>query len=162
MDRGKKQRFELKTCFEKHAAFCFTKRWLTWVMWITCELLWCFYQLFGLSFWRHPFTAEDPLVSKWCNAKFLQICFDEQTKSSTSMAWGWANFHFCVNYSFKLKMSVFPFHPAYVNNRLSVYTKCVCRGSFQVVFQCSDNLPLVQTAFHFCLHCLYSIYHYLN
>ncbi len=33
----------------------------------------CFYQLFGLSFWRHPFTAEDPLVSKWCNATFLQI-----------------------------------------------------------------------------------------
>ncbi len=29
-----------------------------------CELLWCFYQLFGLSFWRHPFTAEDPLVSR--------------------------------------------------------------------------------------------------
>ncbi len=22
------------------------------------------YQLFELSFWRHPFTAEDPLVSK--------------------------------------------------------------------------------------------------
>ncbi len=40
---------------------------------VTCGLLWCFYQ-FGLSFWRHPFTAEDPLVSKWCNAKFLQIC----------------------------------------------------------------------------------------
>ncbi len=39
------------------------------------RLLWCFYQLFGLSFWRHPFTAEDPLVSKWCNATFLQICF---------------------------------------------------------------------------------------
>ncbi len=38
-----------------------------------CGLLWCFYQLFGLSFWRHPFTAEDPLVSKWCNATFLQI-----------------------------------------------------------------------------------------
>ncbi len=35
--------------------------------------LWCFYQLFGLSFWRHPFTEEDPLVSKWYNAKFLQI-----------------------------------------------------------------------------------------
>ncbi len=30
-----------------------------------CGLLWCFYQLFGLSFWRHPFTAEDPLVNKW-------------------------------------------------------------------------------------------------
>ncbi len=32
-----------------------------------------FYKLFGLSFWRHPFTAEDPLVSKWWNATFLQI-----------------------------------------------------------------------------------------
>ncbi len=21
----------------------------------SCGLLWCFYQLFGLSFWRHPF-----------------------------------------------------------------------------------------------------------
>ncbi len=38
-----------------------------------------FYQLFGLSFWRHPFTAEDPLVSKWCNATFLQICSVEET-----------------------------------------------------------------------------------
>ncbi len=38
-----------------------------------CGLLWCFYQLFGLSFWRHPFTAEDPLLSKWWNATFLQI-----------------------------------------------------------------------------------------
>ncbi len=28
------------------------------------------------SFWRHPFTAEDPLVSKWCNATFLQIYSD--------------------------------------------------------------------------------------
>ncbi len=44
--------------------------WWTGVVWITCGLLWCFYQLFGLSFWRHPFTAEDPLLSKWCNATF--------------------------------------------------------------------------------------------
>ncbi len=26
----------------------------------SCGLLWCFYQLFGLSIWRHPFTAEHP------------------------------------------------------------------------------------------------------
>ncbi len=26
-----------------------------------------------LSFWRHPFTAEHPLLNKWCNATFLQI-----------------------------------------------------------------------------------------
>ncbi len=41
-------------------------------------------QLFGLSFWRHPFTLEDPLVSMWCNAKFLQISADEETNSSIS------------------------------------------------------------------------------
>ncbi len=58
-----------------------------------CGLLWCFYQLFGLSFWRHPFTAEDPLVSKWWNDTFLQICFNEETNSSTSwMARGSVNF----------------------------------------------------------------------
>ncbi len=41
-------------------------------------ILWCFNQLFELSFWRHPFTAGDPLVSKWCNAEFLQICSNEE------------------------------------------------------------------------------------
>ncbi len=50
----------------------------------------CIEQLFGLSFWRHPFTAEDPLVSKWCKDTFLQICSDEETNSSTSwVAWWW-------------------------------------------------------------------------
>ncbi len=40
------------------------------------------------KFWRHPFTADDPVVSKWCNAKFLQICSHEETNSSTfCMAW---------------------------------------------------------------------------
>ncbi len=57
--------------------------WWTGVVWITCKLLWCFYQLLGLSSWRHPFTAEDPLLSKWYNAKFLPICEDEETNSST-------------------------------------------------------------------------------
>ncbi len=36
---------------------------------------WSFYHLFDLSFLQNPFTAEDPLIRKWCNAKFLQICF---------------------------------------------------------------------------------------
>ncbi len=40
------------------------------------------------SFWRHPFTAEDPLVNQWCNATFLQICSDEDTNSFISwMTW---------------------------------------------------------------------------
>ncbi len=41
-----------------------------------------FYQLFGLAFWRHPFTAV-ALVRNCCNAKFLQICSDEETNPST-------------------------------------------------------------------------------
>ncbi len=40
----------------------------------------------GLSFWRHPFTAEDPLESKWCIAKFLQIFTD---KKKTHQHFGW-------------------------------------------------------------------------
>ncbi len=46
--------------------------WWSGVVWITCGLLWCFYQMFKLSFWRHPFIAEDPLENNWCNATFLQ------------------------------------------------------------------------------------------
>ncbi len=53
--------------------------WWTGVMWITCGLLWCFYQLFGLSF-DGTIHAEDPLLSKWGNAKFLQIYSDEENK----------------------------------------------------------------------------------
>ncbi len=71
--------------------------------WCACESLWCFYQLFALAFWWPPFTAEDPLVSKGCNAKFLQIFYDEdiflpdgQRVSKLS-----ANSHFWMNYYFK-------------------------------------------------------------
>ncbi len=50
-----------------------------------CGLLWCFYQLFGLLFWRHPFTAEHPLLTHFYKP-------DEETHSSTSqMIWGWVN-----------------------------------------------------------------------
>ncbi len=61
-----------------------------------CGLLedYCLHQLFALSFWRHPFTTEHPLLSKWCNATFLRICSYEKTNSCTSwMAWGWVNIH---------------------------------------------------------------------
>ncbi len=54
------------------------------VMWIIL--------MFWLSFWRHPFTAKDPLVSKWRNATFLHIFSNEETNSSISwMAWGLEN-----------------------------------------------------------------------
>ncbi len=60
--------------------------WWTGVVWITCGLLWCFYQLFGLSFWWHPFTAEDPLVSDG----MLHFSKSKRTFSTT--------FHFWVKY----------------------------------------------------------------
>ncbi len=49
------------------------------------------------SFWRHPFTAEDPLMCKWCSAKFLQICSDDFQKF-----WIARCKHLGVYYSFNL------------------------------------------------------------
>ncbi len=71
-------------------------RW-TGVMWITCGLLWCFYQLFVLSFWRHPFTADDPLVSKWCNAIFFEyVLMNKQPQ----LHLGWRKGTFSANSNF--------------------------------------------------------------
>ncbi len=70
--------------------------------------LWCFYQPFALSFWRHPFTAEYLLVSKWSNSKLLQICYDEEINSSV-IGWlqgEWANFHVSMNYFFKIGLNI--------------------------------------------------------
>ncbi len=53
------------------------------------------------SFWRHTFTAEDPLVNKWCKAKIS----NKETNSSTL---GWpggerilGKILFWMNYFFK-------------------------------------------------------------
>ncbi len=64
---GQKQCFVSFKCW----AFHFTKGdylWITVLLSVVC-----------LSFWRHPFTAEYPLVSKWYNVKFILICSDEET-----------------------------------------------------------------------------------
>ncbi len=68
--------------------------------------LWCFYQLFGRSFWRHPFTAEHPLVSKWCNATFLQIWRNVSVNLSLSVRPDW-----CQWLSEVAKDSMFLFIP---------------------------------------------------
>ncbi len=73
----------------------------------SCGLLWCFYQL--LNILTAPFTPEDPLVSKWCNAKFLHpfwwrnkfIYISDGLRVSTFSG----NFHFWVSYSFKRSQS---------------------------------------------------------
>ncbi len=58
-------------CFLQARSFCLLQMLTDGLEW--CGLLWCFYQLFGLSFWRHPFTAEHPLLRQWCSDTFLQI-----------------------------------------------------------------------------------------
>ncbi len=117
MDRGlilvKKQWFEVlmfKTfiiCLLKQTAFHFSRD-----MWIAWGLLWCFYQLFGLSFWWHLFTVDDPLLSKLCNATFPHL-FPWNNKL---IIIGWpendtfsANFYFGLNYSFK---AAYIWHPS--------------------------------------------------
>ncbi len=63
-------------------------QWILWIKWwiyflqtrgfllhkFVCGLLWCFYQLFGLCYWRHPFTVEQGcptlLLAIDCPAKF--------------------------------------------------------------------------------------------
>ncbi len=56
-------------CFLQTHSFSHNKTLIDKLEW--CGLLWCFHQLFGLSFWRHPFTAEDPLVSNISPNLFL-------------------------------------------------------------------------------------------
>ncbi len=85
--------------FLQSCSFLLHKMRVVWivVMFISAVLL---------SFWRHPFIAEDPLVSMWWNATFLRICSHEEANSSTSlMAWGCVTaqqiFIYWVHYSFK-------------------------------------------------------------
>ncbi len=63
--------------------------WWTWVVWITCGLLLCFYQLFGLSFWRHPFTAEHPgNWANWISFSFCDVfisCLDSHSDGTHSL-----------------------------------------------------------------------------
>ncbi len=70
-----------------------------------CGLLWCFYQLFGLLFWRHPFTAEHPLLRQWCNVTFLQIWWRHKLiyvlDDLREGEYIFNNFHVWVNYSLK-------------------------------------------------------------
>ncbi len=52
--------------------FCLLRMLTDGLEW--CGLLVDYCDVFiRLSFWRHPFTAEHPLLRQWCNDTFLQI-----------------------------------------------------------------------------------------
>ncbi len=105
---SQKRQFEVEKtswCFFsfKHSFASQHVNWWTGVVWISCGLLWCFYQLFGLSYWRHPFTAEDPLLSKWWKMLHSPNLWWRNSFSSW-MAWEWVHFrqhfqHFWADFS---------------------------------------------------------------
>ncbi len=85
MDYGlsQKQWFEVKNC----AGFVFVFKMLTTgVVWIIVMFLSAVWH----SFWRHPFTAEHPLLRHWCSDTLLQTWW--RNASTSWMAWGWAHF----------------------------------------------------------------------
>ncbi len=84
----------------------------------SCGLLVYYYDVVISSFWRHPFTADYPLVSKWCNAKFLQICSDEETLIYILDSLGVSKFSFWG----QLSLYHFYTHPLNYSRRII----CIC------------------------------------
>ncbi len=79
----------------------------TTVDWI-CHYIICFFSSLDSYLWRHPFTAEDPLVK--CNAKYLQISSNEETNSSIFwMAWEWVNFLLIFIFGWTIPLHLKPF-----------------------------------------------------
>ncbi len=98
-----KQPFKAKTVLN-WISFLHAHSFSLWTLFdglIICVIF--FYQLFQLSFWRHPFTAMYPLESKCWNVKFLQIYSNKEKLiyilDSLRVSAFSANFHFWVNYS---------------------------------------------------------------
>ncbi len=59
-----------------------------------CGLLWCFYQLFGLSFWRHPFTAHIHFLVNYSFKTIhtnLSTIFHCRNRSKYMLVWYTAN-----------------------------------------------------------------------
>ncbi len=73
-----------------------------------------YYDVFiRLSFWRHPFTAEHPLLRHWCNAIWWRnnlIYFLQHIFSKSS---------FCVNYSFNSPPQTLEFDQMSVTSSLN-------------------------------------------
>ncbi len=64
---------------------------LTGVVWIKYGLLWCFYKVFGLSFWRHPFTAENHW---WASDTMLHFLKSVLMMKQTHLHLGWTDMDF--------------------------------------------------------------------
>ncbi len=97
----------LKHSFVSYSHADFTRHyWWTGVLWVTCGLLWCFYQLLDShsdgthSLWRIHWWTSDVMLH------FLKFCSDEEINilhlhfRSPEGEYIFRNFHFWVKYSF--------------------------------------------------------------
>ncbi len=78
--------------------------WWTGLVWITCGLLWCFYQLFGLSFWWHPFTSIGEKVME------CYISPNLMKKTNSSISWmvrGWAHFQQMFIFGWTIPLNIY-------------------------------------------------------
>ncbi len=90
----------MRNLFLTNTAFNFTSLYL--MDWSGVDYLWIIVMFLAAIRTHSDGThSQHPLMSKWCNVKFLQIYTDEETNSSTSwMVWVWVHFHqmFCFGY----------------------------------------------------------------
>ncbi len=77
--------FHWRKCYglwtQKRLWICFLQTWSFTFHIFTCGLLWCFYQLFGLSFWRHSFMHIKQIwsiMSLFCNKHLMSHCFPDR------------------------------------------------------------------------------------
>ncbi len=99
-----KRQFELQApwwiCFLQICSFS-----IHMMDWSGVDYLWCVYQLFGLSFWWHPFTADDPLLTWYIYPNLftyrneLIYILNDLTVSSFSA-------HFWLHYSFDVTFTI--------------------------------------------------------
>ncbi len=97
-----------------------------------------FYQLFGLSFWRHPFTAEHTLLSKWCNTCNISPNLFPWWNNLTHLGWP-EGFHFRVNCSFKC-LALFRMLLKQKSSAAVIYHRCASIFSFVRVW-CNVDPP---------------------
>ncbi len=108
--------------------------------WSGVDYLWIIVMfLSAVSFWRHPFTAEDPW---WRSDVMLHFSkSDEETNSSASwMAWGWVHFQHIFIFGrttpLSVQMILWPLYTITSTHTLSlqwmtsvpVQRACVCVG----------------------------------
>ncbi len=84
---------------------------------ITYWIVWYFCQPFGHSFWRHPFTTDDLLLSKWWNVTISPNLFRWRNIYFQLISFFW------INYSFKCYLNLQTFRLCCISTRVMVVVR---------------------------------------